>query len=137
MTVAGHYVVDACGLIAYLRDEPGAEVMEDLMTDPQNILSMHAITLGEIYYDTRRMRDATVARQVLADIAMLPIVIVRDLSDDLLISAGEFKVSHRISYADAFVLALARKAGASVITTDHHEFDPIAQTGQVAFRWLR
>ena len=135
--MAGRYVVDACALIAYLRDEPGAGVLETLMADPQNILSMHAVNLGEVYYDTRRMRDVTVARQVLADVATLPVVIVRDLSDDLLIATGEFKVAHRISYADAFVLALAYGTGASVVTTDHHEFDPIAQTGQVKFYWLR
>lgn len=135
--MAGRYVVDACALIAYLRDEPGAEVMEDLMTAPQNVLSMHAVTLGEVYYDTRRVRDVALARQVLADVAILPIAVVRDLSDDLLVAAGEFKVAHRISYADAFVLALAHSTGASVVTTDHREFDPVAQAGQVAFYWLR
>ena len=135
--MAGKYVVDACALIAYLRDEPGAEVLESLMADLQNDLSMHGVTLGEVYYDTRRVADQDSAWQVLTDVVGLPISVVRDLSDGFLAAAGEFKAGHRISYADAFVLALAQRTRASVITTDHHEFDPIEQTGQIVFHWLR
>jgi len=50
---------------------------------------------------------------------------------------GKYKTSYRISYADAFVLALAEQEKAIVISTDHHEFDPVEKTGEIRFFWLR
>ncbi|TGO03416.1 hypothetical protein PN36_06595 [Candidatus Thiomargarita nelsonii] len=50
---------------------------------------------------------------------------------------GKYKTSYRISYADCFVLALAERENAIVISTVHHEFDVIDETGKLFFYWLR
>ena len=39
------------------------------------------------------------------------------------------KVEERISFADAFALALAERLNIPLITTDHHEFDAVEQKG--------
>ena len=49
----------------------------------------------------------------------------------------EYKTSFRGSIADCFLLALAEKESAIVISTDHHEFDVIDNRGELAFYWLR
>lgn len=131
------YVLDACALIAYLRDEPGADRIANLFDDAQHATFMHAITLGEVYYDTHRFSGVEMAHQVLNDLLSLPVTIVRDLSDSILIEAGNLKATYRISYADAFVLALAKQHQASVVTSDHHEFEPLSTETSLSFFWIR
>jgi predicted nucleic acid-binding protein len=50
---------------------------------------------------------------------------------------GRYKTSFSISYADAFAMALAEMEGATVISTDHKEFDPVEKNGDLSFYWLR
>ncbi len=50
---------------------------------------------------------------------------------------GVIKVEERVSYADAFALALAERLHLPLVTTDHHEFDAIEQKGHFRFLWLR
>ncbi len=42
-----------------------------------------------------------------------------------------------VSVADSVALGLAKLKGASLVTTDHHEFDPIEEAGEMRFHWLR
>jgi len=53
------YVLDACALIAYINNEQGAEVIENIVIDAieDNInLMMHKLNLFEVYYDAWRSR---------------------------------------------------------------------------------
>lgn len=131
------YVLDACALIAYLRDEPGADHISDIFDNMQHTVLIHAITLGEVYYDTHRFSGVDNAQQVLKDILSLPVTVIRELSDALLTDAGNFKASNRISYADSFVLALAQQKNAVIVTSDHHEFEPIDENTSISFLWIR
>ncbi len=47
------YVLDACAMIAYLNDEPGADVVEAAMIDPMNQCYAHAVNLCEVFYQLR------------------------------------------------------------------------------------
>lgn len=121
------YVIDACALIAFLREEEGADKLRGLMKDSANNFKMHALNLGEVYYDSCRVSGEKKADELFEDIAQLPIQVVWELDEDLLKMAGKYKSQHKISFADSFVLALAEKENAIVISTDHHEFEPIAE----------
>ncbi len=44
-------VLDSNVMIAYLRDEEGAEVVEGLLLDPSSSFFAHGINLCEVYYD--------------------------------------------------------------------------------------
>jgi predicted nucleic acid-binding protein len=50
---------------------------------------------------------------------------------------GQIKVAHRISLADSFAVALAQVEGAELVTSDHREFDPLAEAGVCKFRFIR
>lgn len=61
----------------------------------------------------------------------------RDLSRPFWQSIGRLKARGRISLADCFGVALAQHLGGEVVTSDHHEFDPLVQLGIVPIRFIR
>ena len=76
-------VLDACAVIALLRDEPGAERVATLLeSDPP--CAMSAVNLAEVLYDAARRDGQAMARSILADIRALPIEIVARVDDELL-----------------------------------------------------
>ncbi len=130
------YVIDACGLIAYLRaEEGGNRLAEELKSGHEFYL--HSVTLGEIYYDSIRVAGTDYANALVEDVLKLPIEVIWNIDLSLIRLVGEFKTSFRMSYADAFVVALASQKQASIITTDHHEFEPVESVGSIKFYWLR
>ena len=50
-SVTATHCLDACTVIAYLRNEAGAEVLKALIERPTTFLAMHVCNLGEVYYD--------------------------------------------------------------------------------------
>jgi predicted nucleic acid-binding protein len=137
-TLIKKYVIDACALIAYFRDEDGADKLEALFeAAPHNKFFMHAVNLGEVYYDSLRVSGKEKAQALFEDVAKLPITLIWDLDEYFIELIGKYKTSYRVSYADCFLLALAERENAIVISTDHHEFDVIDNTGELAFYWLR
>ena len=131
------YVLDACALIAYFRGEEGGERLASLVEAKANRLVIHAVNLGEVYYDFLRAGGEAKARELWARALLLPMEIRRDLDDEFVHRVGAWKVRYSISYADAFALALAEREGVPLITTDHHEFDIVEADGTVDFFWLR
>ena len=98
---------------------------------------IHSVNFGEIYYDSLRVLGNEKVFELFEDIAKLPIDIIWTLDIPFIELIGKYKTSYRVSYADCFVLALAERENASVVTTDHHEFDAIANAGKLSFYWLR
>lgn len=130
------YVIDACAFIAYLRNEEGSDKFSTLLKDQNNRFFMHSINLGEVYYDSLRVSEKKPPRELFDDIAKLPIHIIWTLDIPFIELVGKYKTSYKISYADSFVLALAEREKATVISTDH-EFDVIETEGKLSFYWLR
>jgi hypothetical protein len=60
-------VLDACALIAYLRGEPGSDIIEALLLDPDVPSLIHAINLCEVYYDFPRASDEATATNATTD----------------------------------------------------------------------
>ena len=131
------YALDACALIAYLREEEGNDKLKNLLKARNNKFLMHAVNLGEVYYDTLRVSGKDKAQELFKDISELPIAVIWGLDALMIELAGHYKTSYRISYADSFVLALAERENATLISTDHHEFDEIDSSGELQFYWLR
>ena len=133
------YVLDACALIAYLNDEAGAESIEELLTlarKEQAQIYVAAVNVYELYYDCLK-RDAATAQQLLEDVYGLPLTVIESLDRPAMQKAGGFKVAYRISLADSIALGLAQQLGARLVSSDHHEFDPIEQDGKIQFKWIR
>jgi PIN domain nuclease of toxin-antitoxin system len=130
-------VLDACALIAFLNDEPGAEIVAAMLEDSISV-EMSAINLLEIAYDAVRSSGSTeAATDILNAINQLPIKIHWHMNEEVFRHAAEYKSSYRISLADAIALALAKSLNAPVATSDHHEFDLLDSKGLARFIWIR
>ena len=125
------FVLDACAIIAFLRDEPGADIVELLLLD-ENCMA-HAVNLCEVYYDSLlRGESERVACKLIADIESLGLVFKEDMDSRFWQEAGSYKskmrkASLQISLADCFAMSLAKRVGATLVTSDHHEFDRIVE----------
>jgi predicted nucleic acid-binding protein len=61
-----------------------------------------------------------------------------DIDEDFWKDVGRIKADvARISIADCFAVALARRVGVPVLTSDHHEFDNILERGLCGVQFLR
>ena len=122
------YILDASAIIAYLRGEPGADAVSAILIDPSHVCLARALNLCEVYYDFYRSNGETAARDAVRDVLALGVQLRSDLSIDFWQMAGALKATvRRISLADCFAVALAQATGGSVLTSDHHEFDPLAE----------
>ncbi|MCL2003325.1 MAG: PIN domain-containing protein [Oscillospiraceae bacterium] len=135
------YVLDACALLALLRDEEGADMVAGVINAAnagEADAAIHKANLLEVYYDVYRFAGKAKADEIIREIKACPISVISDISDALFEEAGRFKASYNISFADTFALATASVTGAALLTTDHHEMDRIEQTEQtVKFQWVR
>lgn len=125
-----NFVMDACSMIAYLRGEIGSEVVESILMKEENRCVAHAINLCEVYYDfIRANKDEETARGAIADLQSIGIITTEDMDSSFWQEAGKFKAKQKISLADCFAIALAIREKATLVTSDHHEFDPIVKNG--------
>lgn len=133
-------VLDACALIAFLRQEEGdKEIIELFEAASKGTINLylHHVTLTEIVYDRIRFNPQENLQGFIQQIVSLPIVLSGEMPHELVIAAARFKATKRISFADSFVLGFAQLHNAAVITSDHHEFDPIEKDGALRFHWIR
>jgi predicted nucleic acid-binding protein len=134
------YILDSCALIAYLNDEPGADIVSNFLEQMENrfvSLLLHKINLLEVYYGYYRERGKSLADEMLEDVLNSGVQILGDISNDMLMEAGRFKGSYSISLGDAILLAVASVSGSAVPTCDHHEFDVVEKAEMIAFEWIR
>jgi predicted nucleic acid-binding protein len=134
------YVLDACALLALLRNESGADKVASVINAAGNgeaELIMHRANLLEIYYDLYRSLGKRNADMVLAEILKRPILINTEITDTIFSEAGRLKASYKISFADSFALAQAIESNGELLTADHHEFDAIEGQEDISFIWIR
>lgn len=134
------FILDACALIAFFNDELGADKVEKLFKNVINEeaeIFLHAVNLFEVYYDCWKIKGKGKADELLLKVKNLPIVVERRFSDVLLLAAGYFKVNEKVSLADSVALGLAKIKKASVISSDHHEFDILENKKLIKFLWIR
>ena len=125
-------------MIAYLRAEQGGAVVRDILRDPANQCLAHAINLCEVYYDFHRAEGEAVAEQALRDLEAAGVTRREDISPAFCQAAGALKaVRRRISLADCFAVTLAKAVGGVLLTSDHHEFDPLADSGKHTIVFIR
>jgi predicted nucleic acid-binding protein len=130
-------VIDACALIAFLRDEPGAEAVQSLFALPQTCY-VHALNLCEVYYDFWRASNREAAESAIADLLSLGIQERDDMDSGFWREAGRVKaIYRRVSLADCCALALANRLGARLVTADRHEFEPLLAAGVCQIEFIR
>jgi predicted nucleic acid-binding protein len=132
-----NYVLDAGPMIALLDDEPGAEVVEDVLTEPGSTCYAHIINLAEVYYIYFRRGGTTMAEDAIQFLQDVRIIIRDDNDRPYWKEAATYKGSHALSLPDAFCVALARRLGGTAVTTDHGEFDPLVPLGYCSILFIR
>jgi len=136
-----NYLLDTCALLAVLNKEKGADVVYGLFDSARRgeiTLSMNAANLIEVYYDRIRTYGHELADSIIRGIYEdSPISIIEELTPDIVREAAYFKATGKMSFADAILVATARCIGATVVTCDHVELEPVEQQGQISFLWIR
>ena len=115
-----NYLFDAFPLLCWLQEEPGYELVDNLLTEAEtgkSSISMHIINLGEVFYRLCRVSSMKRGEEILKKIRLLPIRIL-SISDEEVMAAAKIKAQYPISYADAFAVAKALQSGAMVVTGD-------------------
>ena len=129
-------VLDAFALMAFLQDEPGAQLVEDLILQAQIgkiNLSVCVVNLGEVWYSISRAVSVTVAERYIQQIQGMPIE-VADVDWSLTRQAAMYKAKGNISYADCFAAALAKRQHGAVVTGDR-EFEMLRD--EIEITWLK
>jgi predicted nucleic acid-binding protein len=113
-------VLDSFALIAYFRDEPGAETVEQLLvtaSKKDNPLHMTDVNYAEVKYSIVKKDGAHAWEEAAKILEGLPIEFhstTRSLAD----TAADFKTRFKLSLADAFAAALAKEKKAELVTGD-------------------
>lgn len=131
-------VMDACALIALLREERGADEVREILAGEDGICMVHAINLCEVYYDFYRSYNERAAERAIEDLADVGLICREDLDGNFWRSVGRLKAGPlRLSLADCHAIALAQRENLDLVTTDHAEFDPVATNGICRVRFVR
>jgi predicted nucleic acid-binding protein len=129
-------VLDSFALIAYFRDEPGAETMEDMLVSASkkdSPLVMTDVNYAEVKYFIVKKDGAQAWTEAAKVLQGLPIDFhstTRALAD----TAADFKARFKLSLADAFAAALAKERKIELVTGDP-EFKPLEK--EIKIHWLK
>jgi predicted nucleic acid-binding protein len=129
-------VLDSFALLAYLRDENGAESIQTLLEKANredSPLLMTHVSYAEVKYIVLRKDGKEAWSEVESTLGSLPVEFA-PTTQALADAAANFKAHHRISLADAFAAALAQEKKAELITGDP-EFKALEK--EIKIIWLR
>jgi predicted nucleic acid-binding protein len=132
------YVFDACAVIAFLNDENGADTVAGLINQAgigADCIFMNGIQVLEVYYDRIYIKGREYAETVLESLYASPIIILHEISREMIQEAGRFKTSYSMSLGDTFAVATARKFSAVLVTGDKEMKVP-EEAGEFSVLWL-
>jgi predicted nucleic acid-binding protein len=119
-------VADAWAVLAFLRGEgAAARAMRRYLRRARSgnlRVLLNVVNLGEVYYRMAQLVGTVKADDHLVSVRRLPVEIV-PAREPLVMEAARLKANHRLSYADAFAVATARRERAPVITGDPEILD--------------
>ncbi len=129
------FVLDSFALLAYFGAEPGGPQVKAVLARARDKLADVALTIvnfGELVYITEREQGEVAARKAIAAVDQLPITVV-EANRKLTFAAAHIKAHYRLSYADAFAVALVQQTQATLLTGDP-EFRAVEHL--VTIQWL-
>lgn len=110
------YVLDTSALLALIEDEAGADRVYEIIEGHQAVAPW--VVLLEISYITQQERGQDEAERRYAFIKTLPLTIVWEADEALLLQASRLKASHRISLGDSIIAAYAIRLKAVLLHKD-------------------
>ncbi|MCW5934614.1 MAG: PIN domain-containing protein [Fimbriimonadia bacterium] len=131
-------VLDSSALIAYLRGELGASLVESYLKNPVINCFVHSGNIIEVLYDFLKSSGRSSAELALEALLNDNLFIREDLDVAFCWRAASFKEQiRRIAFADCLCLSLADRIGAEVLTADRHELTRVAEQGIVPITFIR
>ena len=130
-------VFDSYALIAFFRQEPGYELVRELLVkiaadEAEGYIT--TINIGEVYYMICRKSNQKNAEIALDALLKFPLQIIEaDLK--LSLEAARLKAKYTLSYADAFAAALTIQKKATLITGDD-EFESLKNEAGFKVKYL-
>jgi predicted nucleic acid-binding protein len=134
------FIFDACALIAVLTMEQGAEKIRNLFqkaVDHQAFLLMNKFNFLEVYYKIYKAYGKASANDMADTMKQMPILIKDTLDDAVLKEAGRIKASYKLSIADSIAIAETIINNGTLVTSDHHEIEPIEKQEKIDVFWFR
>ena len=133
------YVFDACAVIALLNDENGADTVAGLINQAEmgiDRIFMNGVQVLEVYYDRIYIKGREYAETVLDSLYNSQIIILHEISRDMIQETGRFKTSYSMSLGDTFAAATARNFNAVLVTRDKEMRAP-EEAGEFSVLWLK
>jgi len=132
------YVLDASAIIAVLKGESGADVVDALLAETADTCAVHVVNLCEVFYELVRLKGLESAASTIAEIKRSGIIVREDIDTQFWQRAGFHKAElKRVSLADCFCMALSERLGAEIVTADRHEFEAVEKQGLCKFNFIR
>jgi predicted nucleic acid-binding protein len=128
-------VFDSWAIIAYLEDEPAGEKTATMIADAHDqgmALMTSTVNAGEVWYIIARKSSEAEADRTIAELEGLGMEF-KEADWDLAREAAVFKATKKMSYADCFAAALARRESAQLVTGDP-EFKQVED--EISIVWL-
>jgi predicted nucleic acid-binding protein len=132
------YILDSSALLCVFREEPGFEIMRNLMGNRENQFALHPVNWVEVRYLQIRGRFTLQAKSLDAFATAFQIEIVKELDPIYLERAAQVKAAYApIALGDVFAVALAQHLNVPLVTTDRGEMQKIADAGECDIVFLR
>ena len=128
-------VLDSWAVLAYFEKEPAGPQVAEILAGAQEKglrLIMSVVNAGEVWYIAARRTSEAEADFYISRLKEMGTEFV-DADWSLARQAARLKSKYRLSLADCFAAALARREGAQVATGDK-EFRQVGR--EVRVRWL-
>ncbi|GHV77623.1 hypothetical protein AGMMS49942_24440 [Spirochaetia bacterium] len=133
------YVLDACAVVALIKGEPGAGIIQNMIDqaiEGEITLCISVVNLAEVYYGYIRESGNAAALKILERIYAAPIDIVEAIPEPVYLEASRLKGAYKISLADAFGLGTAIILKGVFVTSDGELKEPEAKESAPVF-WFR
>ncbi|MFZ2359866.1 MAG: type II toxin-antitoxin system VapC family toxin [Anaerolineae bacterium] len=123
-TTPKQFVLDTSALLALIEDEAGADRVYEIIEGHQAVVPW--VALLEMSYITQQERGQAEAERRYAFIKTLPLTIVWEADEALLLQASRLRASHRISLGDSIIAAHAIRLKAVLLHKDP-EFESLRE----------
>lgn len=119
--MSSDFVLDAWAILAFLQgEEPAASRIREVIEGAQEgtvRLFISIVNIGEVYYRIGKLRNPKEADSELKDLSLLPIEVI-SADDETVLAAARLKMTHLLSYADAFAAVTVQQKDATLLTGD-------------------
>jgi predicted nucleic acid-binding protein len=114
------FVLDTSALLAFVQNEAGADRVEQILMSARErdcATYISFISLAELYYITWQEAGRSTALELVVLVKSLPLSVIES-TERLTLFAGSIKANHRLSLANAFIVATASQVGGILVHKD-------------------